>query len=189
MQQNSSFKITFSVICVVINLVLGTVVSMLNIPLIFMDTMGTMVGAIAFGPFWGAVIGLVTNVLLGFLTNPIDIPFALVNMAIGIVTGLVARRFGFSLGKALLTGLALAVIAPLIGTPIAVWIYGGLTGGTTDFVVAWLLASGQSIFTAAFLPRIAGNLVDKVVSCLVAWQIVVRLPDMIRARFDNDIAA
>ncbi len=183
MEQSSTFKMTFSVICVVINIVLGTLISLLNIPLLFMDTMGTMMGAIAFGPLWGAIIGLVTNVLIGFLTNPIDIPFALVNVAIGLVTGFVAKKWGFSLVKSILTGLVLAVVAPLIGTPIAVFIYGGLTGGATDILVGWLLASGQSVFTAAFLPRIAGNLIDKVASCVLAYQILLRLPSQIKDRF------
>ncbi len=185
MQNSQSFKMTFSVICIAINIVLGILVSLLSIPMIFMDTMGTMIGAMAFGPFWGAMIGLATNLLMGFLTNPVDIPFALVNMTIGLVVGLVARKLGFNLMKAVVTGLVLAIVAPLIGTPIVVWIYGGLTGGSTDFIVSWLLASGQSIFTAAFLPRIAGNLVDKVVSCVIAYMLISKLPMQIKNRFES----
>ncbi len=166
----------FSVICIVLNLVLGTLVSFLNIPLIFMDTMGTMIAAIAFGPFWGGTVGLLTNVIQGFLTNPVNIPFALVNMTIGIVTGLVVRKWGYSLKVAVATGLVLSVVAPLIGTPIVVWIYGGLTGSSTDFFVGWLLASGQRIFAAAFIPRVAGNLIDKVASALIAWVIIRKMP-------------
>jgi energy-coupling factor transport system substrate-specific component len=87
--------------------------------------------------------------------------------------------------RAVFTGLVLAIVAPLIGTPIAVWIYGGLTGGSTDFIVSWLLASGQTIFTAAFLPRIAGNLVDKVVSCVIAYMLISKLPMQIKNRFES----
>jgi energy-coupling factor transport system substrate-specific component len=68
------------------------------------------------------------------------------------------------------------VVAPLIGTPIAIWIYGGLTGGSSDFIFAWLRAAGNTIFASAFIPRITGNLIDKVASCLVAYVIITRLP-------------
>ncbi len=182
---NKNFALTFSAICVVVNLALGTFVQMIHIPLIFLDTLGTIFGAVLLGPFHGVLIGLVTNVVQGILTNPRDIPFALVNMAIGLVVGLVARRFRFTLPVAIVTGLALAVIAPLIGTPIAVWIYGGLTGGGTDLLFLWLLKSGNSIFTSAFLPRITGNLVDKVVCAALVALILPKLPSHTLAKGSN----
>ncbi len=37
--------------CIVINIVLGMVISMINIPLLFLDTVGTVLGAVVLGPF------------------------------------------------------------------------------------------------------------------------------------------
>lgn len=176
MKKDYSRIMMFSAVCIGINIVLGTLVGMLKIPLIFMDTMGTILAAAVFGPVWGAAVGLLTNVIIGITTNPADIPFALVNMTIGIVVGLISKKVGFGLKTAIVTGLILAVVAPLIGTPIAIWIYGGLTGGSSDFIFAWLRASGNTIFTSAFIPRITGNLIDKVASCLMAYVIITRLP-------------
>lgn len=176
MKSNYSRIMMFSTVCIVINIVFGTLVSMLKIPLIFMDTMGTILTASIYGPFWGALVGLLTNVIVGITTNPVDIPFALVNMTIGLVVGLISKKVGFGFKTAVLTGLLLSIVAPLIGTPIAIWIYGGLTGGSTDFFIAWLLASGNGIFTSAFIPRITGNLVDKIASCIIAYTIITKLP-------------
>lgn len=164
---------------IAINLVLGTTVSMLKIPLIFLDTIGTIFVAALFGPLAGAVTGGMTNVIQGILTSPQDIPFALVNIAVGLIVGMVAKRTKFDFKVAVIVGLVLAVVAPLIGTPIAIWIYGGLTGGGTDFLVAWLLQSGKDIFTATFIPRITGNLVDKVASCVLVAMLIYRLPKSI----------
>lgn len=161
---------------IAINLVLGTTVQMLKIPLIFLDTIGTIFAAALFGPMAGAVTGGLTNVIQGFMTSPQDIPFALVNIAIGLIVGAVAKKMRFDIKTAVVTGLVLSVVAPLIGTPIAVWIYGGLTGGGSDFLVAWLLSTGSSIFTAAFIPRITGNLIDKVVSCVLIAILIRSLP-------------
>lgn len=44
-------KVTFSSMCIVINIVLGMVISMINIPLLFLDTVGTVLGAVVLGPF------------------------------------------------------------------------------------------------------------------------------------------
>ncbi len=163
-------------LCIAINLVLGTAVQMLKIPLIFLDTIGTIFAAALFGPLAGALTGGLTNVIQGFLTSPQDIPFALVNIAIGVIVGLTAKRFRFDTKTAVLVGLVLSVVAPLIGTPIAIWIYGGLTGGGSDFIVAWLLSTGSSIFTAAFIPRITGNIIDKVASCVLIAVLIQALP-------------
>lgn len=183
--KNRTFPVVFSGVCIAVNLVLGTVVQSLKVPLLFLDTLGTILGAVLLGPFFGGVIGLLTNIIQGMLTNPRDIPFAAVNVAIGLIVGVIARRYVFGWATALATGLVLAVVAPLIGTPIAVWIYGGLTGGGSDLIFLWLLKSGQKIFTAAFIPRIAGNLVDKVACALLAAAIIRCLPADIPDRAGN----
>ena len=94
-----------------------------------------------------------------------------------MIVGLVAKKTkNYNLISAIIVGLALAVVAPLIGTPIAIWLFGGLGGNGFDFVVIWLKETGSSIFAAAFLPRIASNLVDKVVSSLLVFGILKLLP-------------
>lgn len=176
-----STSITFAGIGVALNIVLALITKGLHIPFLFMDTMGTILTAAVLGPFWGGLVGLVTNVITAMVNNPVELPFAIVNMTIGIVVGLVARKFGFGPKVAILTGLGLAVLAPLIGTPIAVYVFGGLAGGSLDILTGWLVKSGQRIFTAAFFPRIGSNLIDKTVSCLAASIIISKIPaSMIR---------
>ena len=166
----------FASLGVVLNLVLGTLAQTLQIPLLFLDTIGTIYVAAILGPFAGAITGGLTNVIQGMITNPRTIPFALVNIAIGIIVGFISRKYGFNFKTALITGLIIAIVAPLIGTPIAVLMYGGATGGGMDLIFAWLLASGQRIFTAAFIPRVTGNLVDKIGSCLLVWYVIKHMP-------------
>jgi energy-coupling factor transport system substrate-specific component len=174
--KNSSFKLVLSALAIAINIVLGTVVGLLNIPLLFLDTVGTIFSAALFGPWYGAAVGGLTNVIQGILTNPKDIPFALVNIAVGIIVGLIARRWKFNIVTSIITGLILSVVAPLIGTPIATYVYGGITGDFNDVFFTWLVKSGQSVFTAAFLPRIASNIVDKIASCIIVSLLISKLP-------------
>ncbi len=178
--KNSVFSSTNAMVMaalgIVINIVFGTVVQTLQIPLLFLDTIGTIFVAAIFGPWAGALTGGLSNIIQSMITNPKNLPFAVVNIAIGIIVGFAAKRWKFDLKVAGITGLILSVIAPLIGTPIVVWVYGGLTGGGTDLIFAWLLNSGQKIFTAAFIPRIYGNFVDKIGSCLLVAVLIQKLP-------------
>ncbi|QZY55954.1 CD3073 family putative ECF transporter S component [Crassaminicella profunda] len=178
--------LTFAAMGIVINIVFGTAVKMLHLPLLYLDTIGTIFTSVILGPWYGAVTGGLTNIIQGVLTNPKNIPFALVNIAIGVIVGFIAKKYKFDFKTAIITGVILAVIAPLIGTPIAVWIYGGITGDGNDIIFTWLVQSGKTIFTAAFIPRITGNILDKLVSCFLVALLINRIPNrMIKGKRIN----
>jgi energy-coupling factor transport system substrate-specific component len=170
MRNSRVFILTMCAMGIAINVVLGTVVTRLQIPQLFLDTIGTIFIAVLFGPWEGATVGALTNVLTPILSgNPKDIPFFIVNMAVGIIVGYIVRKYKFTLKTAIISGLLLSIICPLIGTPIATWVYGGITGSGNDFIFVWLKNSGLSIFTASFIPRITGNFIDKIASCLLVY--------------------
>ncbi len=179
----SNQALVFASLCVVINLIGGYLVTLFKIPLLFLDAIGTIFAAVVFGPWIGGLVGVVTNLILGMIQGPTAVPFAIVSLMIGVVVGLIARKWNFSLVTAVVTGLILSIAAPLVGTPIAVAVFGGLTGGATDVFVIWLIKSGQKIFTAAFIPRVTGNLVDKIGSCILVYYLIKALPtDLVKGR-------
>ena len=95
------------------------------------------------------------------------------------------KKYKFNLKTAVITGLILSIVAPLIVTPIVVLVYGGVTGSGTDLVFAWLLATGKKIFAAAFISRITGNFVDKIASCIIVALLITKLPIKL---FDRELS-
>nr|WP_294574540.1 CD3073 family putative ECF transporter S component [uncultured Romboutsia sp.] len=168
--------ITFSAICIVLNLVLGKIADLLTFKVLFLDTMGTVMGAVTLGPIGGAIIGGATNLVLGVISGVDNIPFAIVNIAVGLFVGFVAKDGKFGIIKALITGIILSVLVPLIGTPISLLVYNGVSGSGIDFIYGVLIQSGQKVFTAAFVPRILINIIDKPASCILASIILSKLP-------------
>src|SRR5699024_11738187 len=79
-EKNKIYIMIFSGLAIAINIVLGTVVKMLSIPLLFLDTVGTIFTAVVFGPIYGAIVGGLTNVVQGVISGPKIIPFAFVNI-------------------------------------------------------------------------------------------------------------
>lgn len=173
---NKTRNLTFVAMGIVINIVFGTVVNMLKIPLLFLDTIGTVFVAAILGPWYGAVAGGLTNIIQSILTNPKSMPFALVNIAIGLIVGYVCKKREFDLKTSFMTGIILSIVAPLIGTPIAIYVFEGITGDGNDIIFTWLLTSGKTIFSAAFIPRITGNIVDKIATCIFVSFLLKRLP-------------
>lgn len=167
--------LVFAGLAIAVNVILGDLVAILKIPMLFLDTMGTIFMGVAFGPFYGALVGIATNLLMGITASPTAIPFGLVNMAVGIVSGLMAR-WGFSIPIAVLTGLILSAVAPLIGTPIRIMLFGGLTGSGADLLISALRAAGQEIFASTFIGVVVSNFIDKIISCILVALILLPLP-------------
>lgn len=181
-----TLSLTISAMGIGLNIVLALLAKSFAIPFLFFDTIGTILAGVLLGPFFGGITGLITNILTSIVNNPVELPYALVNMVIGIFVGVVAKRFEFDIKTAIVTGLILSVLAPLIGTPITVYLFGGLAGGTLDIFVGWLAKSGQRIFTAAFIPRVLSNVIDKSVSCVIVALIIQKLPQNIKRGLMRD---
>mgnify|MGYP001599324596 CR=1 FL=1 len=165
----------FCGLCITSNIVLGIVTSSLKLPL-YLDTIGTILIAVYFGQWYGAAVGALTNIITGMIFSPKDIPFLIVNVAVGLIVGFIAKKFKFNLVTAIVTGLILSVVCPLIGTPIGIWVYGGLTGTGTDFLFIWLKEVGNNIFVASFIAKITSNFLDKIVSCILVWALIKEMP-------------
>lgn len=174
--KNNTRILVICAMAVVLNVVLGEAVTMMKIPLLFLDTMGTIFAAANYGMGYGILTGVCSNLLMGAISGPLEIPFALVSVAVAITVALIAKhRFGYK--QALIAGLLLSFVSPLIGTPIRLALYGGFTGSGTDIVIIALRASGEQMITATFWGAVAGNVVDKILSCFaVSW--MMKRPSM-----------
>lgn len=156
-----------------LNLALGTLVAALKFP-IYLDSAGTILVGMVAGPLAGAVTGAVSIMVLA-LSSPSALPFLPVACLIGIVVGVI-RGLVTSPSRLLLTGLGLGVISAAASAPIATVVFGGVTGGGTDLLVALFRASGRSALEAAFLQSLTVDPVDKLVSLILAVHLVRSVP-------------
>lgn len=172
----SSYNLAFMVICIAINMVAGQAASMLKLP-IFLDSIGTVLCAILAGPWMALATGLLTNLLWGLLTGPIAAAFAPVAMMIGLSAGLLARAGWFNnLPKVVVSSVVITLALTLVAIPIRSYLFGGATGSGADFVVAYLHAMGSDLQESVAVTVLGTNLLDKLLTVLIAWGLVRRLP-------------
>jgi hypothetical protein len=80
---------------------LGLVLSLRLESILYLDMTGTALAALLLGPWWGALVALLSNSLVNWLIYPdpgadlIIFPWALVNMTGGFFWGFLGRRAGF----------------------------------------------------------------------------------------------
>ena len=163
-------------IAIVINMVAGQLVSMLKLP-IYLDSIGTVLVGLLAGPLAGGLTGLLTNLIWGMITSPVAAAFSPVAMAIGITAGLCAKYGLFKTWwLAIISGVIIAVFNAVVAVPIRLYMFGGITGSGADFITSYMLALGKDLFGSVVVTVFTSNLVDKVVTAVLAWGIVKSLP-------------
>ena len=140
-------------------------------------------GAIC-GPWAGALTGTLSNVIWGLIIDPNAFPWFPVAFFIGFVAGWCAN-FGLfkSWWKVVIAGFLIALTAAIVSTPIAVYLYGGITASGSSFITAYLLATGKSLITSVLSTNFLVEPVDKIATALLAFAIVKGLAGRYLSRF------
>ena len=163
-------------IAIAINIAVGQIVLVLKLP-VFLDSIGTVLVAVLCGPWAGALTGALSNVIWGIAIDPGALPWWPVAAMIGYMAGRMAG-WGFfkSWWKVVVTGFVVALTAAIVSTPIAVYLFGGITASGSSFITAYLLQTGQGIWSAVVSTSFLTEPVDKITTAMIAFAIIQGLP-------------
>jgi ABC-type Co2+ transport system permease subunit len=172
-----SYVVALVPVAAALNVVGGTINTALGLPT-FLDMIGSAVVAILLGPWWGALVGVVSNIGGALILGPVGIPFALVNVAGALVWGYGVRSFGMgaSAPRFFLLNVVVALVTSAVAAPIVVFVFGGATGHPSDALTIVFANAGQGLFAAVLASNILVTLADKTISGFVALSIIEALP-------------
>jgi len=100
-------------------------------------------------------------------------------IVVGAAIGYFLLRKGGYVG---LAGLVTGVVAAIISAPTAAIVFGGVTGGGTDLLVAAFRNSGAPIMASVMAQGSVSDPFDKMLSFIVVWLILSALPVRFKAR-------
>ena len=170
-------------VIIAINIVLGQIALVLKLP-VYLDGTGTIFLAVIAGPWAGALTGVLTNIIWGLTIDPNAFPWFPVALFIGFVAGWMAIWGWFNKWwKVIVTGLAIALAAAIVSTPIAVYLYGGITASGSSFITAFLLQTGQDLITSVLSTNFIVEPVDKIASSLMAFLVLKGLSARYLSRY------
>lgn len=166
-----------------LNFSIGSIVYLVKLP-IYLDSIGTILVALLLAPdrkaaFVCAWAAAWTGTAVSALVNPFLLWFAGTDIAIALVSAFVTLRaadifrvrplrpvaFG---GSVLVCGIVTGVVAAIVSAPVVVYLFGGVTGSESAFVVAFFLKTGQQLMNAALLSGLTADPPDKVLQVLLA---------------------
>ncbi len=177
----NSYSIIAMIFCVIINISGHFITQKLNMPL-WLDTLGTMVIAIQYGPLFGALIGAVSVILLGVFGISIY-NYALVGVAVGLLIGLFFMKKSRELLAIITAGMVTGILSSLISVPLDIYNYGtGRVGNLWGNAFYDLFSTTvNSKIVNCLASELFLNLPDKVITILLAVTLVIfverKMPD------------
>jgi energy-coupling factor transport system substrate-specific component len=170
-------------LCAALNFSIGSIVYLVKLP-IYLDSIGTILAALLLAPdrrrgFVCAWAAAWTSSAVSSLANPFLPWFAATDVAIALVSALLTARFaetfrarprraGTFASSVLLCGIVTGIVAAVVSAPVVVYLFGGVTGSGSAFVVAFFLKAGQQLMNAALLSGLAAEPIDKTLQVLIA---------------------
>lgn len=193
----SSAWLPLAVLCIGVNVALGTIVNLVKAP-VYLDAAGTIAFALLVrgsgigGFLWTAAVGALSFVVSGLLFNPVLFWFVPTQIAIAAYSYYIAapwlgprldapRLKAATYVRIVLLGLGLGVVAGIVSAPIIAFVFGGITGAGASVITALLLKAGETLFTSVLASGIASEPLDKLIQLSLAVAMVRATPGRVRA--------
>jgi energy-coupling factor transport system substrate-specific component len=171
-------------LCAALNFAIGNVVYLVKLP-IYLDSIGTILCALLIFPDRLAAIccafiaGLIGVILTGLMLNPFLPWFVFTVLAIVLVSSLLTARATDTFrarplqpipffGKVIMYGIITGIASAIVSAPVVVYLFGGVTGSGSAFVVAFFLKAGQQLLNSALFAGLTTEPVDKTLQVLLA---------------------
>ena len=155
-------------LCAALNFAIGNIVYLVKLP-IYLDSIGTILCALLIFPdrraafVCASIAGFIGVILSGLVINPFLPWFMFTMLAIALVSALLTARATDTfrarplplppfVAKVVIYGIITGIASAVVSAPVVVWLFGGVTGSGTAFVVAFFLKTGQQLLNSAFLP-------------------------------------
>ena len=170
-------------VAIAINLTIGQIVLVVKLP-VYLDSIGTVLVGVICGPWAGALTGALSNIIAGIILGPDWFPWFPVAAVIGATAGVMAN-IGFfkNWWKVVVTGFVIAVMATIVGTPISIAVYGGISASGSSLITAFLLETGRGLLASVLTTNFIPEPLDKIATSLLAFAIIDGLSARYLSRF------
>lgn len=184
-QKDRMLALTFIPLAIAINVGLGAIVKVLNLP-IYMDSIGTIIATLLLGWKRGAIVGVLGFVITSIFINPFAIYFIGTQIIIALVVDFFAKRAWFyNIWKVALSGIGLGIITAIVSAPVIILVFQGATGNGAALVTSFFAKMGNQIVNSVFLSGFSIEPIDKAIQSSIAFFVLKSIPKSLLKRFNS----
>ena len=171
-------------LCAALNFAIGNIVYLIKLP-IYLDSIGTILCALLIVPDRRAAIvcaftaGFIGIVLTWVAINPFLLWFTFTMLGIALVSALLTGRaidtfrarplpVPAFVTKVVMYGIITGIVSAALSAPVVVYLFGGVTGSGSAFVVAFFLKTGEKLLDSALYAGLTTEPIDKTLQVLLA---------------------
>ena len=171
-------------LCAALNFAIGNIVYLVKLP-IYLDSIGTILCALLIVPDRKAAIvcaftaGFIGIVLTWIAINPFLLWFTFTMLGIALVSALLTGRavetfrarplpVPVFVTKVVMYGIITGIVSAALSAPVVVYLFGGVTGSGSAFVVAFFLKTGEKLLDSALYAGLTTEPIDKTLQVLLA---------------------
>lgn len=162
-----------------LNLIGGTAALLLHLP-IYLDTLGTMIAAALFGPFWGVIPGIISGIFSGFTSDIYAFYYIPVQLVTGMMAGIVFRRFMSKNWKIFLAAAIVSLPGTVVSASITAQLFGGITSSGSTVLVQLLHGFGMNLTFAVCTVQVFTDYIDRIVVMAITLMIWNFIPNSMK---------
>ena len=168
-------KLCVIAIAIALNVVGGHIALLLHLP-VYLDSIGTILIAVLYGPVYGILPPLLYGLVMGFTIDIFSLYYMPVGIILGLVTGLVARKFPPKGKNIFLLALLITIPGTIVSSIITAMLFGGITSSGSTVLVQILNKAGLGLTPSVFIVQILTDYIDRLISLFVVAALLKVIP-------------
>ena len=168
-------KMCVVALAIVLNVIGGQIALFFHLP-IYLDSMGTIMIAMLYGPVYGMLPPLLYGLVMGFTLDIYSLYFMPVGLMLGLMTGLVSKYFSLKKWRMIPGAMMITVPGTIVSSIITAVLFGGITSSGSTVIVQVLNKAGLGLTASVFIVQILTDYVDRLLSLVVVSYLLRVIP-------------
>ena len=176
-------KMCVIALAIVLNVIGGHIALLFHLP-IYLDSIGTIMIAMLYGPVYGMLPPLLYGLVMGFTVDIFSLYYMPVGILLGLVTGLVSRKYSLKSWRIIPGAFLITIPGTIASAVITAVLFGGITSSGTTVLVQILNKAGLNLTASVFIVQILADYLDRLISLFLVAALLAVLPQVLYR--DND---
>lgn len=168
-------KMCVVALAIVLNVIGGQIALMLHLP-IYLDSMGTIMIAMLYGPVYGMLPPLLYGLVMGFTLDIYSLYFMPVGLMLGLMTGLVSKYFSLKKWRMIPGAMLITIPGTIVSSIITAVLFGGITSSGSTVIVQVLNKAGLGLTASVFIVQILTDYLDRLLSLVIVTYLLHVIP-------------
>jgi energy-coupling factor transport system substrate-specific component len=168
-------KMCVIALAIVLNVIGGQIALLFHLP-IYLDSMGTIMIAMLYGPVYGMLPPLLYGLVMGFTLDIYSLYFMPVGLMLGLVTGLVSRYFSLKKWRMIPGAMLITIPGTIVSAVITAVLFGGITSSGSTVIVQVLNKAGLGLTASVFIVQILTDYLDRLLSLVIVTYLLHVIP-------------